>query len=87
MHLIHRFTIDKDHLVVTDVSDDDSGTYMCVANTTLDNVSASAVLIVVGKNWDPHSTTGCPVLGRKEKESVFPSQIVSLLVRVLQLYR
>ncbi|KAM5302595.1 neuronal cell adhesion molecule isoform 12-T16 [Glossophaga mutica] len=42
-----RFTIDKDHLVVTDVSDDDSGTYTCVANTTLDNVSASAVLIVV----------------------------------------
>lgn len=42
-----RFTIDKDHLVITDVSDNDSGTYMCVANTTLDNVSASAVLIVV----------------------------------------
>ncbi|XP_045683187.1 neuronal cell adhesion molecule isoform X21 [Phyllostomus hastatus] len=42
-----RFTIDKDHLVVTDVSDDDNGTYTCVANTTLDNVSASAVLIVV----------------------------------------
>ncbi|XP_036926524.1 neuronal cell adhesion molecule isoform X11 [Sturnira hondurensis] len=42
-----RFTVDKDHLVVTDVSDDDSGTYTCVANTTLDNVSASAGLIVV----------------------------------------
>ncbi|XP_059964673.1 neuronal cell adhesion molecule isoform X3 [Mesoplodon densirostris] len=42
-----RFTVDKDHLVVTDVSDDDGGTYTCVANTTLDNVSASAVLSVV----------------------------------------
>ncbi|XP_046526411.1 neuronal cell adhesion molecule isoform X12 [Equus quagga] len=42
-----RFTVDKDHLVVTDVSDDDGGTYTCVANTTLDTVSASAVLRVV----------------------------------------
>lgn len=36
--------------MVTDVSDDDGGTYTCVANTTLDTVSASAVLRVVGKN-------------------------------------
>ncbi|XP_075414673.1 neuronal cell adhesion molecule [Tenrec ecaudatus] len=42
-----RFTIDKDHLVVADVGDDDGGTYTCVANTTLDDVSASAVLSVV----------------------------------------
>ncbi|XP_040116787.1 neuronal cell adhesion molecule isoform X10 [Oryx dammah] len=42
-----RFTVDKDYLVVADVSDDDGGTYTCVANTTLDNVSASAVLSVV----------------------------------------
>ncbi|XP_060013299.1 neuronal cell adhesion molecule isoform X5 [Lagenorhynchus albirostris] len=42
-----RFTVDKDHLVVADVNDDDGGTYTCVANTTLDNVSASAVLSVV----------------------------------------
>ncbi|XP_012505814.1 PREDICTED: neuronal cell adhesion molecule isoform X4 [Propithecus coquereli] len=42
-----RFTTDKDHLVIADVSDDDSGTYTCVANTTLDSVSASAVLSVV----------------------------------------
>ncbi|XP_021528919.2 neuronal cell adhesion molecule isoform X25 [Aotus nancymaae] len=42
-----RFTVDKDHLVVADVRDDDSGTYTCVANTTLDSVSASAVLSVV----------------------------------------
>ncbi|XP_049639029.1 neuronal cell adhesion molecule isoform X22 [Suncus etruscus] len=42
-----RFTIDKDILVIADVSDDDGGTYMCVANTSLDMVSASAVLSVV----------------------------------------
>ncbi|XP_032944131.1 neuronal cell adhesion molecule isoform X16 [Rhinolophus ferrumequinum] len=42
-----RFTIDKDQLVVADVGDDDGGTYTCVANTTLDTVSASAVLGVV----------------------------------------
>ncbi|TEA39879.1 hypothetical protein DBR06_SOUSAS32610006, partial [Sousa chinensis] len=49
-----RFTVDKDHLVVADVNDDDGGTYTCVANTTLDNVSASAVLRVVGRavNYD-----------------------------------
>ncbi|XP_036183387.1 neuronal cell adhesion molecule isoform X18 [Myotis myotis] len=42
-----RFTVDKDQLVVADVSDNDGGTYTCLANTTLDNVSASAVLSVV----------------------------------------
>ncbi|XP_048193826.1 neuronal cell adhesion molecule isoform X28 [Perognathus longimembris pacificus] len=42
-----RFTVDKDHLAVTDVDDGDAGTYTCVANTTLDKVSASAVLSVV----------------------------------------
>ncbi|XP_007455405.1 PREDICTED: neuronal cell adhesion molecule isoform X2 [Lipotes vexillifer] len=48
-----RFTIDKDHLVVADVNDDDGGTYTCVANTTLDNVSASAVLSVVAPTPTP----------------------------------
>lgn len=31
------------------VTDKDGGTYTCLANTTLDSVSASAVLTVVGK--------------------------------------
>ncbi|XP_060013312.1 neuronal cell adhesion molecule isoform X17 [Lagenorhynchus albirostris] len=48
-----RFTVDKDHLVVADVNDDDGGTYTCVANTTLDNVSASAVLSVVAPTPTP----------------------------------
>lgn len=38
--------------MIADVSDDDGGTYMCVANTSLDLVSASAVLSVVGKNLE-----------------------------------
>uniref|UniRef100_A0ABK0LBW3 Neuronal cell adhesion molecule n=1 Tax=Rattus norvegicus TaxID=10116 RepID=A0ABK0LBW3_RAT len=42
-----RFSVDKDHLVVSDVKDEDGGTYTCAANTTLDSVSASAVLRVV----------------------------------------
>ncbi|XP_075803425.1 neuronal cell adhesion molecule isoform X22 [Microtus pennsylvanicus] len=48
-----RFSVDKDHLVVTDVSDDDGGTYTCAANTTLDRVSASAVLRVVAPTPTP----------------------------------
>uniref|UniRef100_A0A8C6DWF1 Neuronal cell adhesion molecule n=1 Tax=Moschus moschiferus TaxID=68415 RepID=A0A8C6DWF1_MOSMO len=48
-----RFTVDKDHLVVANVNDDDGGTYTCVANTTLDNVSASAVLSVVAPTPTP----------------------------------
>ncbi|XP_074196666.1 neuronal cell adhesion molecule isoform X18 [Rhinolophus sinicus] len=48
-----RFTVDKDQLVVADVGDDDGGTYTCVANTTLDTVSASAVLGVVAPTPTP----------------------------------
>nr|KAF6470013.1 neuronal cell adhesion molecule [Molossus molossus] len=48
-----RFTIDKDHLEVADVSDSDGGTYTCMANTTLDSVSASAVLSVVAPTPTP----------------------------------
>nr|XP_044991542.1 neuronal cell adhesion molecule isoform X43 [Jaculus jaculus] len=48
-----RFTVDKDHLVITDVSDDDGGTYTCMANTSLDDVSASAVLRVVAPTPTP----------------------------------
>lgn len=56
---VYRFSVDKDHLVVTDVSDDDGGTYTCAANTTLDSVSASAVLRVVGKSKAKHSQVIC----------------------------
>ncbi|KAM6200971.1 neuronal cell adhesion molecule isoform 24-T24 [Rhynchocyon petersi] len=48
-----RFTVNKDHLVIADVIDHDGGTYTCVANTTLDNVSASAMLSVVAPTPTP----------------------------------
>ena len=62
---VYRFSVDNDHLVVTDVSDDDGGTYTCAANTTLDRVSASAVLRVVGKSKNKHSQVICIKTGRK----------------------
>lgn len=52
---VYRFSVDKDHLVVSDVKDEDGGTYTCAANTTLDSVSASAVLRVVGKGKNRYS--------------------------------
>lgn len=64
---VYRFSVDKDHLVVTDVSDDDGGMYTCAANTTLDSVSASAVLRVVGKSENEYSTARLSVLGGEEK--------------------
>ena len=45
---------------VADVRDSDGGAYTCVANTTLDMVSASAVLSVVGKSGDTQGTTAAP---------------------------
>uniref|UniRef100_A0A8D2MPQ6 Neuronal cell adhesion molecule n=1 Tax=Zonotrichia albicollis TaxID=44394 RepID=A0A8D2MPQ6_ZONAL len=39
-----------DNLTIMNVTDKDDGTYTCIVNTTLDSVSASAVLTVVGKN-------------------------------------
>lgn len=42
-----RFIVDKDYLVVVDVSDDDSGIYMCVVNIILDSVFVSVVFSVV----------------------------------------
>lgn len=48
-----RFSVDKDHLVVSDVKDDDGGIYTCAANTTLDSISASAVLRVVAPTPTP----------------------------------
>ncbi|XP_032913048.1 neuronal cell adhesion molecule isoform X17 [Catharus ustulatus] len=42
-----RFLVGKDNLTIMNVTDKDDGTYTCVVNTTLDSVSASAVLTVV----------------------------------------
>ena len=40
--------MDVDSLTITDVEDEDEGTYTCIMNTTLDHDSASAELTVVG---------------------------------------
>ncbi|XP_055568425.1 neuronal cell adhesion molecule isoform X17 [Falco cherrug] len=42
-----RFLVGKDNLTIMNVTDRDDGTYTCIVNTTLDSVSASAVLTVV----------------------------------------
>ncbi|XP_025894725.1 neuronal cell adhesion molecule isoform X15 [Nothoprocta perdicaria] len=42
-----RFLVGKDNLTIMNVTDKDDGTYTCIINTTLDSVSASAVLTVV----------------------------------------
>ncbi|KAM5236933.1 neuronal cell adhesion molecule isoform 9-T9 [Ctenodactylus gundi] len=55
-----RFSVDKGQLVIADVGDDDGGTYTCVANTTLDLVSASAVLSVVAPTPTPAPTYDVP---------------------------
>ncbi|XP_019370126.1 PREDICTED: neuronal cell adhesion molecule isoform X8 [Gavialis gangeticus] len=42
-----RLIVGKENLTILNVTDKDDGTYTCVANTTLDSVSASAVLTIV----------------------------------------
>uniref|UniRef100_A0A803TJX4 Neuronal cell adhesion molecule n=1 Tax=Anolis carolinensis TaxID=28377 RepID=A0A803TJX4_ANOCA len=42
-----RFMVGKNNLTIMNVTDKDGGAYTCIANTTLDSVSASAVLTVV----------------------------------------
>lgn len=49
IHCIYRLIVGKENLTILNVTDKDDGTYTCVANTSLDSVSASAVLTVVGK--------------------------------------
>lgn len=44
-----RFVVGKESLTISDVADDDEGTYTCITNTILDQDSASAKLTVVGK--------------------------------------
>lgn len=43
-----RFLVGADTLTITDVADEDEGTYTCIMNTSLDMDSASAMLTVVG---------------------------------------
>nr|XP_056703708.1 neuronal cell adhesion molecule isoform X18 [Euleptes europaea] len=48
-----RFIVGKYNLTIMNVTDQDGGTYTCLANTTLDSVSASAVLTVVDRPDPP----------------------------------
>ncbi|XP_068132630.1 neuronal cell adhesion molecule isoform X6 [Hyperolius riggenbachi] len=48
-----RFIVEKERLTIKNVTDKDKGTYTCVANTTLDSASASAVLTVVEATLPP----------------------------------
>ncbi|KAM9351699.1 neuronal cell adhesion molecule-like [Symphorus nematophorus] len=43
-----RLIVDSDSLTITDVTENDVGVYTCTTNTTLDSVSASAELTVIG---------------------------------------
>ncbi|XP_018408046.1 PREDICTED: neuronal cell adhesion molecule isoform X4 [Nanorana parkeri] len=55
-----RFVIEKERLTIKNVTDKDEGTYTCVANTTLDSASASAVLTVVEATLPPPVKTDRP---------------------------
>ncbi|KAM9264235.1 neuronal cell adhesion molecule isoform 6-T6 [Cariama cristata] len=48
-----RFLVGKDNLTIMNVTDKDDGTYTCIVNTSLDSVSASAVLTVVARPNPP----------------------------------
>ncbi|XP_062838546.1 neuronal cell adhesion molecule isoform X21 [Anolis carolinensis] len=48
-----RFMVGKNNLTIMNVTDKDGGAYTCIANTTLDSVSASAVLTVVDRPDPP----------------------------------
>lgn len=44
-----RFVLGSDSLTISEVTESDEGMYTCIVNTTLDHVSASAALTVVGR--------------------------------------
>ncbi|XP_031794652.1 neuronal cell adhesion molecule isoform X21 [Sarcophilus harrisii] len=67
-----RFSIDNDHLVIMNISDEDDATYTCVANTSLDIVSASAVLRVVDRPNPPFDLELTSLLERSVQLSWIP---------------
>ncbi|XP_073429364.1 neuronal cell adhesion molecule isoform X1 [Dendrobates tinctorius] len=55
-----RYTFEKERLMIRNVTEKDKGLYTCVANTTLDRVSASAELSVVEPTPPPPVKTDRP---------------------------
>uniref|UniRef100_A0A8C7U7I3 Neuronal cell adhesion molecule n=1 Tax=Oncorhynchus mykiss TaxID=8022 RepID=A0A8C7U7I3_ONCMY len=55
-----RFVVDSDSLTITDVTENDAGTYTCIMITTLDQDSASAELTVVDPPTDLELTDQKP---------------------------
>uniref|UniRef100_A0A8C6XK38 Neuronal cell adhesion molecule n=1 Tax=Naja naja TaxID=35670 RepID=A0A8C6XK38_NAJNA len=49
-----RFIVGKYNLTIMNVTDKDGGEYTCLANTTLDSVSANAVLTIVDRPDPPY---------------------------------
>ncbi|XP_038608503.1 neuronal cell adhesion molecule isoform X29 [Tachyglossus aculeatus] len=73
-----RFIFDKDHLVIRNITDRDDGTYTCIANTSLDKVSASAALTVVAPTPTP-----APIYDQPNPP--FDLELTSRLERSIQL--
>ncbi|XP_044534507.1 neuronal cell adhesion molecule isoform X5 [Gracilinanus agilis] len=69
-----RFSIDNDHLVIMNISDEDDATYTCVANTSLDIVSASAMLRVVDRPNSPFDLELTSLLERSVQLSWTPGE-------------
>uniref|UniRef100_A0A5F8GHV6 Neuronal cell adhesion molecule n=1 Tax=Monodelphis domestica TaxID=13616 RepID=A0A5F8GHV6_MONDO len=69
-----RFSIDNDHLVIMNISDEDDATYTCVANTSLDIVSASAMLRVVDRPNPPFDLELTSFLERSVQLSWIPGE-------------
>ncbi|XP_072509134.1 neuronal cell adhesion molecule isoform X1 [Notamacropus eugenii] len=69
-----RFSVDNDHLVIVNVSDEDDATYTCVANTSLDIVSASAMLRVVDRPNPPFDLELTSLLERSVQLSWIPGE-------------
>uniref|UniRef100_A0A8C8SVE8 Neuronal cell adhesion molecule n=1 Tax=Pelusios castaneus TaxID=367368 RepID=A0A8C8SVE8_9SAUR len=67
-----RFTIQKGSLAIMNVTDKDDGVYTCVANTTLDSVSATAVLTVVDRPNPPFDLELTGLLDRSVQLSWIP---------------
>uniref|UniRef100_A0A8C8SWE9 Neuronal cell adhesion molecule n=1 Tax=Pelusios castaneus TaxID=367368 RepID=A0A8C8SWE9_9SAUR len=72
IHIVCRFTIQKGSLAIMNVTDKDDGVYTCVANTTLDSVSATAVLTVVDRPNPPFDLELTGLLDRSVQLSWIP---------------